>query len=1006
MVRYASGTAWFDCLQLEEGECANDFNALKNGNFESNDYWFTDENTAISAENGTVTLIGAAGAYENAEEVGESTAPNEEETQPATYTETVTETVPNDSITTYDDYGNVIKTEQGFVTRTVKNTYEIKATEPSDGIADDDSSENSDDSSDEDTEESDASLGNKYIYQNVNVGKAGVSFNISGEAEAKSVPLSNENRTFGIALNIYYEGSSEPETHYQNFNAATSHKQTVCMSVTPEKTTTKISRVAFAFVYGNNANEMKIYNAMLNIAPAYSSDSTEEETESENDIIDYEVLSETLDTSKEYMVTSTSYDSTGNYAVSETDEAGNTVTYTYDTNGNKTSVTDGVGNVTNYTYNSGNNITSVSSGNAQNQYSYNSTNNISAITHNGFSYTFNYDVYNNLISTNIGDTALATNTYSANNGNLKKTTYANGDYIQYTYDEYDNITKLTGENGTIAEFVYNKKGLVAKAVDSVNNTTTYYYYDFSGNLTGEFRQNSNGSLSYYLGYDSDGNQVEKTSINGQTKTITTGTDEDGKSYVSNDGVTAKTTTDDFGRTTQVKTSRGEGNSVFLSNYEYADGKTANSTTNLVSKLTQKYGNSELVNYEYTYDANGNITEIKQDGEVTNKYTYDSLNQLKTEYDYANLFYISYTYDSAGNIQAKHEQALHPTYLYPTGKDRGNVYYYNDTEWKDKLTKINGYDITYDESGNPISYRDNITMTWEQGRQLSSLQIANNGVSYKYDSNGMRTQKTDNSGTTYYYYDSNHNLIGLTKGNDTLLFYYDSDGSATSFKYNGTMYYYIKNLQGDVIKIINQAGTEVAGYVYDAWGNIKSTTGDSNLRELNPFRYRGYVYDEESGLYYLQSRYYDPLTGRFLNADDTAFLGATSTVLSANLFSYCENNPVINIDPWGYLGKHWWNSVKWVGRAIDVLLIVISAGKTHMAMKALRTFLKKNKNKVVYQIRGKILSLFGRTVASALPQILEVAFTLLGTSLGELIAKAIDYADKWWGFKRNNGYLFN
>lgn len=84
-----------------------------------------------------------------------------------------------------------------------------------------------------------------------------------------------------------------------------------------------------------------------------------------------------------------------------------------------------------------------------------------------------------------------------------------------------------------------------------------FYYDFSGNLTGECRQNSNGSLSYYLGYDSDGNQIEKTSINGQTKAITTGTDEDGKSYVSNDGVTAKTETDDFGRTTQIKTSRGE-----------------------------------------------------------------------------------------------------------------------------------------------------------------------------------------------------------------------------------------------------------------------------------------------------------------------------------------------------------------------------------------------------------------------------------------------------------------
>ena len=894
MVRYASGTAWFDCLQLEEGECANDFNALQNGNFESNDYWFTDENTAISAENGTVTLIGAAGAYENAEEVGESTVPDEEETQPATYTETVTETVPNDSITTYDDYGNVIKTEQGFVTRTVKNTYEIKATEPSDGIADDDSSENSDDSSDEDTEESDASLGNKYIYQNVNVGKAGVSFNISGEAEAKSVPLSNENRTFGIALNIYYEGSSVPETHYQEFNAATSHKQTVCMSVTPENVTTKISRVAFAFVYGNNANEMKIYNAMLNIAPAYSSDSTEEETESENDIIDYEVLSETLDTSKEYMVTSTSYDSTGNYAVSETDEAGNTVTYTYDTTGNKTSVTDGVGNVTNYTYNSGNNITSVSSGSAQNQYSYNSTNNISAITHNGFSYTFNYDVFDNMISTNIGDVALVTNTYSSNNGNLTKTTYANGDYIEYTYDEYDNITKLTSEMGVIAEFVYNKKGLVAKAVDNSSETTTYYYYDFNGNLTGEYRQTDGGDLSYFLSYDSDGNKVEKTSINGQTKTITTGTDEDGKSYVSNDGVTAKTTTDDFGRTTEVKTSRGEGNSVYFTQYEYADGNAENSTTNLISKLTQKYGADELVNYEYTYDGNGNITQIYENGTLAHKYTYDSLNQLKEEYDYINKFYINYSYDFAGNLQAKNQQYLDPTYGYPSGSLTGNVYEYTDTEWKDKVTKINGDTITYDESGNPLSYRDDMTMTWEHGRQLSSLQTADNSVSYKYDSNGMRTQKTDNNGTTYYYYDSNNNLIGLTKGNDTLLFYYDSDGNVTSFKYNGTIYYYVKNLQGDVVKIINQSGTVCASYVYDAWGNIQSESGEPNIRRLNPFRYRGYVYDKETGFYYLQSRYYDPLSGRFLNADvycDTQ----SGSPLSTNMFAHCENNYIIYAD---------------------------------------------------------------------------------------------------------------
>ena len=928
LIRYASGTAWFDCLQFEEGNTASDFNALQNGNFETSENWLNEENKYISVKDNSTVINGQPGILPDEPESTEGNSDNEntsnensgdesstEETQPATYCETVTETEPNDSITTYDEYGNAIKTEQGYITRTVKKTYEVKSTEPTnnDNVAEDGTNESKD-------------LGNKYIYQNVKVGKAGVRFNIAGQAKADSVPLTNDNRTFGIALNIYYNNSSVPETHYQEFNSATTHQQTVSMEVIPQKDNEVINYVAFAFVYGYNENTMTAYNAMLNIAPlgniTDNSSSGDESSNKNDEYIDYEVVSESIDKSKTYMQTSTEYDSTGNYATSETDEAGNTVTYTYDTNGNKTSVTDGKGNTTNYTYNAGNNVTSIKNGSAQNQYSYNGANNISAITHNGFSYTFNYDVYNNLISTKIGDTALVTNTYSASNGNLTKTTYANGDYIQYTYDKYDNITKLTSETGVIAEFIYNKKGLVAKAVDKPSSTTTYYYYDFSGTLTGEYRQNNDGSLSYYLGYDSNGNQVEKTSINGQTKTITTGTDENENSFVSNDGVTAKTATDNFGRTTQIKTSRGEGNSVFFTDYEYAGGKSENSTTNLVSKLTQKYGADELVNYEYSYDGNGNITEIYENGTLAHKYTYDSLNQLKEEYDYINRFYINYSYDNCGNIQSKNEQYLDPTYGYPSGSPTGNVYEYTDAEWKDKVSIINGDVITYDASGNPLSYRDGINFTWENGRQLSSLQTADNSISYKYDSNGMRTQKTDNSGTTYYYYDSNKNLIGLTKGNDTLLFYYDSDNSVTSFKYNGTMYYYIKNLQGDIVKIIDQAGTEVAGYVYDAWGNIKSTTGDSNLRELNPFRYRGYVYDNESGLYYLQSRYYDPFTGRFLNADDTAFLGSTGTVLSANLFAYCENNPVNKIDKQGKAASNIVGGI--IGGVIGALLGYIVA----------------------------------------------------------------------------------
>ena len=305
-----------------------------------------------------------------------------------------------------------------------------------------------------------------------------------------------------------------------------------------------------------------------------------------------------------------------------------------------------------------------------------------------------------------------------------------------------------------------------------------------------------------------------------------------------------------------------------------------------------------MSYDYSYDANGNITEIKQNGKLINKYTYDSLNELKEEYDYVNKFYINYSYDGAGNLQNKYEQVLDPNYGYPTGTQHGNTYEYTDTSWKDKLTKINGDNITYDANGNPLSYRDGMSFEWENGRILKNINTSDKAVQMSYDSNGMRTQKSVDGVKTNYYYDSNKNLIALVKGNDTLLFYYDSDGSATSFSYNGTMYFYVKNLQGDVIRIIDLAGTEVASYVYDAWGNIKDTKGEPTIREINPIRYRGYVYDTETSLYYLQSRYYDPFAGRFLNADIYCDTG-TDTTLSTNMFAYCENNPTNKSDQTGF-----------------------------------------------------------------------------------------------------------
>ena len=926
LIRYASGTAWFDCIQFEEGNCANNFNALQNSDFSSNDSWLTEENKSITANNGTVTIGGTAGAFDDAENADSSSDDSTDETQPSTYTKTVTETEPNDSITTYDDYGNAVKTEQGYVTRTVKKTYEVEESETTEEVTSPSDSDNSADNDDSDTSSDDNSLGNKYIYQNVKVGRAGVSFKINGTAKSNSVPLSNENRTFGIALNIYYNNSSTPEFHYQNFSANTDGYQQVSLSVTPEKTNEVVNYIAFAFVYGYNENEMTVDNAEVNISPLIQSSEDSKNETSEKEAVDEEVLSESIDKSKPYMQTSSEYDNTGNYVTSETNEQGSTTKYAYDANGNKTAVTDGNGNVTNYTYDTNGNVLSIKNGTSGNDYSYTGSDSVSKITHNGFSYSFNYDVFYNLVSTKIGNVAITSNTYDSN-GNLAKTTYANGDYFEYTYDDYGNISVITGETGKIAEMIYNKQGLVTKAVDYSSGETSYYYYTFDGSLESEYRTSSDGSLTHYIVTDSNGNTVEKTSVNGQTKTITTGTDKDGKSFVSNDGVTNETSTDDFGRTTQVRTVRSDGTLVFNTDYEYADGKAENSTTNLISKFSQSYGGDSVLSYDYSYDNNGNITEIKQNDKLINKYTYDSLNELKEEYDYVNKFYINYSYDGAGNLQNKYEQVLDPNYGYPTGTQHGNTYEYTDTSWKDKLTKINGDNITYDANGNPLSYRDGMSFEWENGRILKKINTSDKSVQMSYDSNGMRTQKTVDGVKTNYYYDSNKNLIALVKGNDTLLFYYDSDGNATSFSYNGTMYFYVKNLQGDVVRIIDLSGTEVASYVYDAWGNIKDTKGEPTIREINPIRYRGYVYDTETSLYYLQSRYYDPFTGRFLNADEISYMFINDSVIGSNAFSYCDNNSINAVDSDGFKSKkkHFCVSSDFVSWGIDLIITFVCPG---------------------------------------------------------------------------------
>ena len=133
---------------------------------------------------------------------------------------------------------------------------------------------------------------------------------------------------------------------------------------------------------------------------------------------------------------------------------------------------------------------------------------------------------------------------------------------------------------------------------------------------------------------------------------------------------------------------------------------------------------------------------------------------------------------------------------------------------------------------------------------------------------------------------------------TIYYVYDANGQPVGMKYNGVQYWYQKNMQGDVVRILNASGAEVVSYAYDAWGKVLSVSGSlsSTVGAANPFRYRGYYYDTETGWYYLNTRYYDPNIGRFLSPD--TILGANGGLLGYNLYAYCNNNPVMFSDPSG------------------------------------------------------------------------------------------------------------
>ena len=473
-----------------------------------------------------------------------------------------------------------------------------------------------------------------------------------------------------------------------------------------------------------------------------------------------------------------------------------------------------------------------------------------------------------------------------NNGQLQKMTFGNDQTVQYSYDKFDRTTKEQYNNVTY-EYAYDASGQLAKQSSTAGEEYNYEY-DSLGRLIrsneyndGEFEQRTEHI------YDASNRLTKQSWYNvGGTTTMsyaystTTGLLSSLNATVQNSSIPVAYT---YQGANQLR-SKAIG-SVMTKAYNYCYNEDGGYRASLPDYVNYRDSSSNLIYGDNChYDSNGRLVKILDSGSSTTTratYGYDQQGQL-TSATVGGTSY-TYTYDTAGNIQSK-----------KVGSTTTN-YTYGNSAWRDLLTAYNGGSITY-SGGNPTKYYDGSTFTWTQGRRLATAKVGSTNISYTYDMAGVRSSKT--VGSTKYDFTTLSGLVTRqTGGGKTIDFVYDENNQPLAMKYNNTLYYYVLNAQGDVVRIVNSSRSTVASYTYDPWGKIISSSG--TLADINPLRYRGYYYDSETGFYYLQSRYYDPEIGRFINADSYASTDATG-LLSTNMFAYCENDPVNRSDPSGEL----------------------------------------------------------------------------------------------------------
>ena len=602
-------------------------------------------------------------------------------------------------------------------------------------------------------------------------------------------------------------------------------------------------------------------------------------------------------------------------------DANNNVTeFTYDKNGKLLATIDSCGDITNQEYDSvGNTITKIDGNSQKTVYKYDEMNRLIAVINaKGEETSYTYDLNGNMLSQTDGRGNTQNYEYNAANKLIRRID-AGG-----RTGTSDNYSYNLGKTET---YTYYADGSLKSKVDR-NGETTHYIYDCFGRLADQFV----GDIHQSYTYDANGNMLTMTDSTGVTTRtydelnqvitksaphfgtstfeydITLGLDEGYYAEKTTDpkGNIVTKTYDKLGRLVQVSSN---GDTVTYEYYNngnrksviYGSGLIEDYTyyqNNLLKTLTNKKSDGTVIDsYSYTYDnARNMITKIDNKGTTT--YSYDELNRLETVVEPSGRT-ITYTYDESGNRK---------TETITIGNEiTVNSFLYNEQNRLLSITStVDGTQTvsksyTYDNNGNQlVTYIDgnsSLNNTYNELNQLIMTQKDENTLTYQYNAEGYRVEKRTNGNITRYLYEADKVVL-------------EADASGGQIGYNiyglnllkrtvdGETYNYLYNGHGDVTALVSEDGHIVNTYYYDAFGNILEQTGTID----NSITYAGYQYDDETGLYYLNSRYYDSLTARFLSED--TYRGQLNDPLSLNLYTYCENNPIRYIDPDGHAVTEW------------------------------------------------------------------------------------------------------